>query len=265
MNPNESEKSTGGGTPQNSHNADASGISLLKTLEPSLWNSSLGRRTFLKRAGAATIGTAVVLHGFRTEVLASGSNDVEYFLVCISSPTVIAPATYAKDSDQADGGAHVGELQGSGPTRGDIKSGAFQLEGTMFGERWTTVNPARQSQSRAVASQTVTMVGGNPGTRPTVGYSPNPANDSDHANPDTDNQSRIVISSGSMSGISILNTADIGQFTITVLGGLIQWTAPQGVTATTVQCDLQWGFQVMTYAEYQAFCTSLGITPQPKP
>lgn len=41
--------------------------------EPSLWNSPLGRRAFLKKTGAATVGTAIVFHGFPTEILASMS------------------------------------------------------------------------------------------------------------------------------------------------------------------------------------------------
>jgi hypothetical protein len=47
----------------------------LRKLEPSLWNSKIGRRVFLKRAGAATAGTAIALHGFRMEVLASVSTN----------------------------------------------------------------------------------------------------------------------------------------------------------------------------------------------
>jgi hypothetical protein len=75
MNQNKSMEPASSPAPQNVPHTDASGIFLLKTLEPSLWNSSLGRRTFLKRTGAATAGTAIALHGFKTEVLASGSGE----------------------------------------------------------------------------------------------------------------------------------------------------------------------------------------------
>lgn len=47
---------------------------LLNGLEPSLWNSQLGRKTFLKKTGAATVGVGIALHGFRTELLASHSS-----------------------------------------------------------------------------------------------------------------------------------------------------------------------------------------------
>jgi hypothetical protein len=42
--------------------------------EPSLWNSPVGRRMFLKSAGAATVATMINLHGFTIEVLSSGSS-----------------------------------------------------------------------------------------------------------------------------------------------------------------------------------------------
>lgn len=41
--------------------------------EPSLWNSPFGRRAFLKKTGAATASTLLIMHGFKTEVLASES------------------------------------------------------------------------------------------------------------------------------------------------------------------------------------------------
>lgn len=41
--------------------------------EPSLWNSQLGRRAFLKKTGAATVATVVVLNGMKLEVLAGVS------------------------------------------------------------------------------------------------------------------------------------------------------------------------------------------------
>jgi hypothetical protein len=46
----------------------------LKSLDPSLWNSGVGRRRFLKTAGAATAGTTLALNGLVFEVLASQSN-----------------------------------------------------------------------------------------------------------------------------------------------------------------------------------------------
>ena len=42
--------------------------------DPSLWNSAVGRRSFMKKTGMATAATAIALHGFRVEVLASTSN-----------------------------------------------------------------------------------------------------------------------------------------------------------------------------------------------
>lgn len=41
--------------------------------EPSLWNSTVGRRMFIKATGAATVATVIALNGFKIEVLASGS------------------------------------------------------------------------------------------------------------------------------------------------------------------------------------------------
>ncbi len=41
--------------------------------EPSLWNSTIGRRAFMKKTGMATAATVIALHGFRAEVLASES------------------------------------------------------------------------------------------------------------------------------------------------------------------------------------------------
>jgi hypothetical protein len=46
---------------------------LPRSLEPSLWNSSLGRRTFLKKTGAATAGTVLLLRGSWAEELESES------------------------------------------------------------------------------------------------------------------------------------------------------------------------------------------------
>lgn len=40
---------------------------------PTLWNSILGRRSFVKRTGSATAAAAIAMHGFRMEVLASES------------------------------------------------------------------------------------------------------------------------------------------------------------------------------------------------
>ena len=39
--------------------------------EGNLWNSAIGRRTFLKKTGAATVATAVAMHGFRVQVQAT--------------------------------------------------------------------------------------------------------------------------------------------------------------------------------------------------
>ena len=64
----------GGQDSQNPHNIEAASRSLLQSLEPSLWNSKIGRRQFVKRTGAATVGTLIALHGFRTELLASHSS-----------------------------------------------------------------------------------------------------------------------------------------------------------------------------------------------
>jgi hypothetical protein len=41
--------------------------------EGSLWNNSIGRRVFLKKTGAATLATAVALHGVRLQVQANGT------------------------------------------------------------------------------------------------------------------------------------------------------------------------------------------------
>src|SRR5690349_12432730 len=46
---------------------------------------ALGRRMFLTRVGAATVGTAIALHGFSTEVLASSSTDCPYQSVVVGS------------------------------------------------------------------------------------------------------------------------------------------------------------------------------------
>lgn len=42
--------------------------------EPSLWNSEVGRRAFLKKTGVASAASVVALHGFRTEALAQASD-----------------------------------------------------------------------------------------------------------------------------------------------------------------------------------------------
>lgn len=63
--------------------------SILRQLDPSLWNSPLGRRAFLKRTGAATVGTAAILHGLNSESLASSSAPhvyPEYRLLCVGDP-----------------------------------------------------------------------------------------------------------------------------------------------------------------------------------
>lgn len=46
---------------------------LSKLAEPSLWNSKVGRRMFLKTTGAASVVSIMNLHGFQIEVLSSGS------------------------------------------------------------------------------------------------------------------------------------------------------------------------------------------------
>ena len=40
---------------------------------PTLWNASLGRRSFMKKTGSATAAAAIAMHGFRMEVLATAS------------------------------------------------------------------------------------------------------------------------------------------------------------------------------------------------
>lgn len=59
--------------------ADCSSNSQLP--EPSLWNSTLGRRAFLRKTGMATAATAIALHGFRVEVLASESATYQFHQV----------------------------------------------------------------------------------------------------------------------------------------------------------------------------------------
>jgi hypothetical protein len=58
------------GKPQQQSGIDACSSNLP---EPSLWNSAVGRRMFIKATGAATVATVIALHGFKIEVLASGS------------------------------------------------------------------------------------------------------------------------------------------------------------------------------------------------
>ncbi len=66
---NDKNHTTGGGyESQTPHNLDLS-LPGLPT-EASLWNSPLGRRAFLKKTGAATVATAVAMHGFRVQVQA---------------------------------------------------------------------------------------------------------------------------------------------------------------------------------------------------
>ena len=45
----------------------------LSSLDPSLWNSPIGRRRFLKKSGKASVATALALNGLMFEVLASES------------------------------------------------------------------------------------------------------------------------------------------------------------------------------------------------
>jgi hypothetical protein len=40
---------------------------------PTLWNSALGRRSFMKKTGSASVAAAIALHGFKLEVLANAS------------------------------------------------------------------------------------------------------------------------------------------------------------------------------------------------
>ena len=71
---NDKNHNTGGGyESQTPHNLDLS-LPGLPT-EASLWNSPLGRRVFLKKTGAATVATAVALHGFRVQVQATTTGD----------------------------------------------------------------------------------------------------------------------------------------------------------------------------------------------
>ena len=58
----------GGHESQSPDNADPSAYN-----EGSLWNNPIGRRVFLKKTGAATVATAVALHGFRVQVQAQQS------------------------------------------------------------------------------------------------------------------------------------------------------------------------------------------------
>ena len=67
---NDKSHTTGGGyESQTPHNLDLS-LPGLPT-QASLWNSPLGRRAFLKKTGAATVATAVAMHGFRVQVQAA--------------------------------------------------------------------------------------------------------------------------------------------------------------------------------------------------
>jgi hypothetical protein len=120
-----SKNHTTGGGPESpaSHNDD----SLLKSLEPSLWNSSLGRRQFLKRTGAATVGTAIALHGFRTEVLASESVErrlrrITLYLLINNGPILVVGAGRANSPQGAKEAAFesiVGDLEARGFVRHD--------------------------------------------------------------------------------------------------------------------------------------------------
>jgi len=64
----------------------------------SLWNSPLGRRAFLKKTGAATVATAVALHGFKTQVQAQGTGlkVIRYYQrAATANPTAAATAATA--------------------------------------------------------------------------------------------------------------------------------------------------------------------------
>ena len=73
--------------------------------EPSLWNSSLGRRAFLKKTGMASAVTVITLNSLKLEVLASPSTDV-LISETRTVPGIVnqSPNTYANEGEAlADG------------------------------------------------------------------------------------------------------------------------------------------------------------------
>lgn len=69
--------------------------------EGALWNSPIGRRVFLKRTGAATVATAVALHGFRVQVQAQQTPVIlDYRLIQVHRGTYTW-ISYASTSEAA--------------------------------------------------------------------------------------------------------------------------------------------------------------------
>ena len=111
--------------------------------EPSLWNSQLGRREFLGKVGKASVGTAIVMNGFRLDLLAQSP----------SAPTGFHLEGLPLDGESPAGGKAVGDYTMSvrfttTPSSGKADDVTVKIEGVAK----LTSDPAAVEHKTAPAS-----------------------------------------------------------------------------------------------------------------
>lgn len=129
--------------------------------EPSLWNSALGRRSFIRKTGVASAATVIALNGFKVEVLASSSD-------CpMADKVVLSRITFFTGEYAAQ------PYSGSGSSTDAWQSFAFALtdvfDNLPSGSNPTfTIATERMCSKATKSGMTVTVVPENPGTDPTI-------------------------------------------------------------------------------------------------
>jgi hypothetical protein len=99
--------------------------------DPSLWNSALGRRSFMKKTGMATAATTLALHGFKLEVLANasatptcGTKSVQTYFSWVQTSTQSGSGSGATPAEAIAKAVALAKLGGDGgSTTNDIAPG----------------------------------------------------------------------------------------------------------------------------------------------
>ena len=95
-----------------------------------LWNSAIGRRTFLKRTGGATLATALALHGSNVQVLAADTAQMAILWELISwgTPTPINVGPFPSAA-AAEAAIHTAMRQAVAQTNVTQTSGMVDVTG----------------------------------------------------------------------------------------------------------------------------------------
>ena len=245
--------------------AASSGENYKLVRSPALWNSNTSRRSFIKRAGTATIGVSISLNGLKTDVQASGSGEQRYYLVCTKAPN----SPHTQDGNDNGLRSLQTSLKFEGPKKGTASRSWVTLRASStsrFISLFTDLKAEASCTQKVELSSWQDRV-----DRPAVRYLENRVDSGRIKGTTLDGDIdsalglRVVIESGFASAKGNVAGTDIGTFTfvLTPHGTGIEWSTPPILPDISTTPELVFEFTAMTADEYTGWCAEPenNITP----